>query len=79
MYFGTEDRCEPICPERVRIHDRIVIRTDEMVGQGDEVITLFAVTAADFFGGKHTVRTVRMRVQIAAPKVAGSGEGWVMH
>ena len=75
MQFRPQDGGEAVGPERHGVHDRIAISADEMVGQGQEVIALGPVAAADFFGGQHPVRAGGMGMDIPTPEAAGGGKG----
>jgi hypothetical protein len=74
MQFRPENRGEALGPERHRVHDRIAVHPDEMIGQRQKIIAFGAIAAAHLFRRQHPVRPGGMGVQIAAPETAGGSE-----
>lgn len=70
MQLGPRQGGESRRTKGLRIHDRIIVAPDEMVGQRQKVIALGAVAAADLLGRQDPVGAGGMAVQIAAPEPA---------
>ena len=79
MQLRAENGGEPVVAEGPGVDDGIVVKSDEMVRQRDEVVPFRLVAAAHFLRLQHAVGAGGMGVQVAAPEFAGGGEGFGAH
>ena len=70
MQFCAQNCGEISVPKGCGVRNRIVPDTHEMIGQGDEIITLRLVTAADLCRLQNAIRQGRMGVQVATVELA---------
>ena len=79
MQLRPQNGREAVVAEGPGVDDGIVVKSDEMVRQRDEVVPFRLVAAAHFLRLQHAVGARGMGVQVAAPEFAGGGEGFGAH
>ena len=70
MEFRADDGREATSPVVPGINDRILVVTNEVICQREEIISFFPVAPANFFRRKNTIRPGRMSVKVAAVEPA---------
>jgi len=69
-----DDRGESVGPEGPGIGDWEIITREEVVSQGDEIVTGLTIAAADILGRGTAVRSIAVGVEVSFPETTGLGE-----